>query len=479
MKKNKTKSWNVLRVLFAILAVCGFGYLMANGNDVPDAGALTGSLDPSGLINPYSIVPSMATGAAIMTPEAMQKLLTDIETAQKNYNDAVEKKADKSVIDSMNAELAKFKELDIESLKNLVTTVKAQGEELTILKKQGGKGGSSFKTINEAIAHAIMEQKDEFAKIVSAGGMQEKSLQISLKAVVDMGELNTIGAGSTAVLLTQNTGIISTIRSRELRYQAHVSVGTIGNERALWVEETTPEGTPIFIGEGDAKTQLSVLYVEKTESVKKIAVYGKVTTEMMADLPQLISYIQNNLMKRLDLKVEDALFNATGAADDPKGIISYATAFSAGSLASQIDDANELDVLEAIALQVEVADGIPNVLFIHPSTMAKIKLIKDLNGRPVWKDYVTTNGMMNVSGMDIVTTKGVTAGNFVGGDTSVVNLLIREALNIKIGLDGNDFTTNKKTMLLEKRLVQFVSANDTQVLVKGDFATAKAALETP
>ena len=31
-------------------------------------------------------------------------------------------------------------------------------------------------------------------------------------------------------------------------------------------------------------------------------------------------------------------------------------------------------------------------------------------------------------------------------------------------------------MLLEKRLVQFVSGNDTALIVDGDFATAKAAL---
>jgi hypothetical protein len=50
-------------------------------------------------------------------------------------------------------------------------------------------------------------------------------------------------------------------------------------------------------------------------------------------------------------------------------------------------------------------------------------------------------------------------------------------MRVQIGLDGNDFINNKKTILLEQRLVQFVSANDTAVLVKGTFAAAKALLE--
>ena len=105
-----------------------------------------------------------------------------------------------------------------------------------------------------------------------------------------------------------------------------------------------------------------------------------------------------------------------------------------------------------------------------------MKLIKDQADRPVWKDYVTIDGSLKISGMTIIESTAITAGTFVGGDTTAVNLLIREELGIQIGLDGNDFTQNKKTMLVEKRLVQFVSANDTPVLVKGDFATAIAAL---
>jgi hypothetical protein len=67
--------------------------------------------------------------------------------------------------------------------------------------------------------------------------------------------------------------------------------------------------------------------------------------------------------------------------------------------------------------------------------------------------------------------------DFFGGDLSVINVGFTGNMTIQIGLDGNDFTNNKKTILVEQELVQFVSANDTQVLVKGTFAAGKAVLE--
>lgn len=362
----------------------------------------------------------------------------------------------------------------IESIEEVGLKLKALAEKPVVADK---KGSVSLKA---ALEEAFAEKKDEIESIVKNG--QKAALRLEVKSVGTMSVESTIGSGSTQVTITENSGIVSTIRKREMTYMANVSVGTIGTNRALWIEETDEEGTPIMLGEGDAKTQLDVQYVEQTMGVKKIAVYGKVTTELMADIPQLISYIQNNLMKRMDIVLEDNLFSGNGTGDNLKGLSTYATTFSAPSdLANAVEDANEIDVLEAVALQVKEAKGIPNAIFISPGYMAKIKLIKDSTGRPVWKDYITIDGSMSISGMKVIESQANfgTDIDFVGGDLSVVNVLNREALTIQIGLDGNDFTNNKKTMLLERRLVQFVSANDTSVIVKGKFSTAITALQTP
>lgn len=181
-------------------------------------------------------------------------------------------------------------------------------------------------------------------------------------------------------------------------------------------------------------------------------------------------------MKRLDIKVEDQLFSGNNVGDNLNGLENVATAFSAGAMANLVERANEWDVLEAIATQVKIANGLANAVFVHPSTLQAMKAVKSSTGEPLWKYYQTSNNDIVVAGMTLIDTTAVDAGDFLGGDCSVANVLFREQTNIQIGLDGNDFTNNKKTILIESRLVQFVSANDTPVVVKGDFTTAKAAL---
>ena len=50
---------------------------------------------------------------------------------------------------------------------------------------------------------------------------------------------------------------------------------------------------------------------------------------------------------------------------------------------------------------------------------------------------------------------------------------------IEIGLDGNDFTKNMRTILAEWRGQLFIQENDQTAFVTGTFATTNAALETP
>lgn len=346
------------------------------------------------------------------------------------------------------------------------------------------------KTFKQALKDAIQEQKANINTILQNKGRQDGPLVFEVKAAVTIGMDNTILDGDSAshYTLTSNTGIISTIRKRIMTYLQNVSTGQLPIERpyAMWIEELDEQGNPIFIGEGVTKTQLSVRYEEREMKAKKIAVFGKVTTEFLRYLPQLVSYINNNLIKRMDIATENGLFNGDGTGDNLTGLTEYATEFDGGvgvaggpGLVGAVPNANNYDVIKAIQLQVFNSYGVGSVLFVKPEFEALMVLQKDNEGRYLMPPFVSSDGT-RIAGMKIVPTNALSALDidFIGGDMSVVNVHFLEQSRIQVGLDGNDFTNNKKTILAEQQLVQFVSANDTQVLVQGTFAEAIALINS-
>lgn len=413
-------------------------------------------------------------------PEDQQELM---RTVKAQITEAF-KLQDDAMRDALTKALGELKEQ--ETIKAMAKVLEDQG--LAIRKMQENRpqpNAEAPKTLRQAIYKALEGEQDTIKEILAKGGMkQHQAIDLVAKVAVNITEATTIIAGDYENSLTQDTGIISAIRHMAENYLSAVTVGTVGNKYAMWIEETDEQGAPVFIGEAAGKTQISVLYVEKRQDVQKIAVYSKVSTEFLADLPQLVSFVERSMMKRVGLKIQSELYAGTGLTVFLKGATGWATSFAAGSLAGTISGANEIDVFNAIGNQVDLAYGRREAVFVHPDTIAKIKTLKDVNGRPIWKEYETWTvgagaGPMStlyIAGMKIIPAPFVTSGDFLGGDTKVLNVLVREGLNIRMVASGDDPINNLMTLIVEARLVQFASANEVTSLIKGDFATAIAAL---
>ena len=413
-------------------------------------------------------------------PEDQQELM---RTVKAQITEAF-KLQDDAMRDALTKALGELKEQ--ETIKAMAKVLEDQG--LAIRKMQENRpqpNAEAPKTLRQAIFKSLEGQEDVIKEVIAQGGMKrDQMIDLVAKVAVNITEATTIIAGDYENSLTQDTGIISGIRHMAENYLSAVTTGTVGNKYAMWIEETDEQGVPVFIGEAAGKTQISVLYVEKRQDVQKIAVYSKVSTEFLADLPQLVSFVERSMMKRVGLKIQSELYEGVGTTVYLKGATGWATSFAAGALAGTISAANEIDVFNAIGNQVDLAYGTRQAVFVHPDTIAKIKTLKDVNNRPIWKEYETwTTGpgagpmsVLYIAGMRIIPAPFVTSGDFLGGDTKVLNVLFREALNIRMVASGDDPINNLMTLIVEARLVQFASANEVTSLIKGDFATAIAAL---
>jgi hypothetical protein len=397
----------------------------------------------------------------------------------KEYNETL--KADfEAAIDKMvtrEAFEAAQKSNDFEAVKALAMKLETEIEALKEAPKNTDKAAP--RNLAQALKAAFTENK-HFNDV--ANGEQQTAPIVVKASAVTMGLDNTIEAvgSESQISITQNTGIISAIRQRITKYLGGgVSVGVLQGNKAMWIEELDEEGEPIFIGEGDTKTQLSVRYEERDAKARKIGVHGKVTTEMMRNLPALINYIQNNLMRRVDIVTETGLFSGPGTGNTLNGLIQYATAFTGGGLLTT--DPSYADVFRALALQVVKANGVASAIYVTPDVLAAMDVEKTVDGFYLMPPFRAANGNV-VAGCRLIETNALpitisgTKYDFVGGDLSVVNVLFSDAMSVQIGTDGNDFIQNLKTILVEQELVQFVSANDAPLLVKGNMAAAVAAI---
>lgn len=417
-------------------------------------------------------------GGAESTPEQKLVEVMKAETIKAIESKIAEVKAEldlneKKSIDTLTEAVSKSATIEnLDALKaelnEAILTIKANSE----TKKSTKKMNKSFA---QNLAEAIFAKKAEFDAIVANGGNQKESVNIEVKSAINMSVDSFVSGSELPTLQAQFSGIITSVRTPMDVYLGVVATGATTGNMVTWVEETDQQGTPVFITEGSGKTKLSSVWAEKFAPVKKVGVYGKVTTEMMADLPQLVAYIQNSLVKRLEAEVLDGLFNGNGTGANITGIFSYAAGYSVPALTGTIPNANIYDAIEAIATQVLIAHGTPNALYVHPTTIAAMHLSKNQYGEYLMPPFQAVDGT-TVANMKIIPTTFVAAGNFVGGDMSVVQVAIRESASIQIGLDGNDFTNNLKTILVEKRLAQFVSGNDTPCIVAGIFASVIADL---
>lgn len=408
----------------------------------------------------------MSNKVVTLDEEQMKAIQNVVSEKQKTLEKAIEEKASTAIVEEIKAQLTKLSELE--------EAIKSQGKELEIMGKKKEKEPKvvSFK---QAISDLIFENKEEISK----SREQRKSLSFEIKAVDE----NLMGnfmfdspASATHINLTENTGIISRIRKRPLFYLDHVSVGTTTKDYVNWIEQYDEEGNPIFIAEGQKKPYAKVAHKEVEQKVKQVAVLGKVSERMIEDLPRLITEIQNNLIRRLEIELENGLISGDGIDEELTGITEYASDFDAtvSGLAGIVDEPNEFDVIEAIATQTQVNYGIPTAVFVHPSRVSKMKLTKGDDGHYVYPIFTIDGNKL--SGMNIVPTTAIGQDEFIGGDLSVVQVLFRNSLKVEMWWDGEDFSHNQRTIRVERRVVQYVSANDTNVIIQGNFTDAKAEL---
>ncbi len=322
----------------------------------------------------------------------------------------------------------------------------------------------SFKgALNEAIENGAIEG-------ISKGNSRSASFEIK----ADM----TVGADFTGeVIPADRVAGYKFDPTRPVHIRQLLAMGSTQSDVVRFVKESGYSNGAAPTAEGVTLTQSDFDMTASDANVRKIGTYFRISEEMLADTPQLTSYLSARAPEKL-LEVEDTqILSGAGTGAQLSGIIGDAADFAAGSLAGTVESANEFDVIVASLNQLALSNYNADTILLNPSDFHKILLLKDTTNNYI-KDQVYGGLQPSFMGVKVVLNTAISAGTFLIGNFAVgTQLWVRDGVNVEFFREDG---TNVRDGFVTVRVSERVALTNylPNAFVNGTFTVAKAALET-
>lgn len=194
--------------------------------------------------------------------------------------------------------------------------------------------------------------------------------------------------------------------------------------------------------EGAAKAAVRPTFSLISQGALTIAGYSKISKQALNDSAELTRAIDVTLRRSINKALDSELNTGAWGA-----LLTLATAYTSLVYQGLADAASE-----AVATLQENGFN-PDTVVMRPADWLAITTAKATgSGEYLSGAYLAPLPEL-LRGMKVVLSPTVTAGKVMVADSSQLELLVVEDLVVEIGTDGNDFTTNVRTILGEMRVI--------------------------
>ena len=382
------------------------------------------------------------------------------------FNKAIDSKIEKSNNDAIDAVVVKANEIVKSEVSEMANKLNERFDAMEVSNKKqfDSKKRMTFKSaLSEAIENGAIES-------IAKGNSRSASFQVK----ADM----TVGADFTGeVIPADRVAGYKFDPTRPVHIRQLLSLGSTQSDVVRFVKESGYSNGAAPTAEGVTLTQSDFDMTASDANVRKIGTYFRISEEMLADTPQLTSYISARAPEKL-LEVEDTqILSGDGTGANLSGIIGDAADFAAGSLAGTVESANEFDVIVASLNQLALANYNADTILLNPSDFHKILLLKDTTNNYL-KDQVYGGLQPSFMGVKVILNTAISAGTFLIGNFSVgTQLWVRDGVNVEFFREDG---TNVRDGFVTVRVSERVALTNylPNAFVNGTFTVAKAALET-
>ena len=269
--------------------------------------------------------------------------------------------------------------------------------------------------------------------------------------------------------------------TRPVHVRQLLATGSTQSDVVRYVKESGYSNGAAATAEGATLGQSDFDMTAADANVRKIGTYFRISEEMLADTPQLTSYLSARAPEKL-LEVEDAqILSGDGTGANLSGIITDAADFdvsASGAFYQSVESANEFDVIVAALNQLSLLNYSADCIMLNPTDFNKILLLKDSTNKYL-KDQVYNGLQPSFSGVKVIQNTAITAGTFLIGNFGIgTQLWVRQGVNVEFFREDG---TNVRDGFVTVRVSERVALTNylPNAFVNGTFSTAIAALETP
>lgn len=307
--------------------------------------------------------------------------------------------------------------------------------------------GGVFKQ-GEAIATQILARgfdspiemlsRDEFESVLRAGRIQATTVT---------------GGGATSagpfILQQLMPGFVPYAR-KQPSIASIVQQGVTDSDVVEYVTQSAPTNAAVETAEDTAAPESTYPFATNQTNVREITHFVPVTLRAMADEGQIRSIIENELAIDVLDRLDSELYSGNGSGQNITGITA---ASGIGTFA--LGAYTRIDAVHRAMTVVRTAAGVlseVDYVVMHPNDWQKVRLEKDADGQYLMGPAGMA-GDQQIWGVPVivstVATEGtILAGNFFRGAT----MWLREGLSVTSGLDGNDFTKRRISLLAAIRI---------------------------
>lgn len=225
--------------------------------------------------------------------------------------------------------------------------------------------------------------------------------------------------------------------------------GTTDNNALTYMEETTFTNAAAAVAEGDAKPESALAFTERTDNVRKIATWIPATSELLADVSGIQSYIEGRLRFMIERVVETQLLVGDGTAPNISGILDRSGIQTQAKGADPTPDA----VYKAMTKIMSIGFADPTGVVFHPNDWQDIRLLRTADGIYIWGSPADI-GPDRIWGLPVRKTTAMTENTaLVGAFTPYAQVFTREGVTITLSTEHSTyFVENKVAILAETRL---------------------------